>query len=164
MRREYTRGDFVLHSTCFSATGGMGRDATCFYKRLASMLAQKWDHSYSTTLLAEVSSDLPYSLSHPIPTLRGARSSQHHTVYSPAAIDLAITESHIYDTRLLIPLFTSSFLLCKHNMNSRSSFVVHLIHIIYRKKKEKKTKIHVNTDTAEELNISLEWPYHCKAL
>ncbi|MDD9818414.1 MAG: hypothetical protein OXU61_09830, partial [Gammaproteobacteria bacterium] len=28
----------------FSATGGMGREATCFYKRLASMLAQKWDH------------------------------------------------------------------------------------------------------------------------
>ena len=25
----------------FSATGGMGREATCFYKRLASMLAQK---------------------------------------------------------------------------------------------------------------------------
>ena len=29
-----------------SATGGMGREATCFYKRLASMLAQKWDYSY----------------------------------------------------------------------------------------------------------------------
>ena len=34
----------------FSATGGMGREATCFYKRLASMLAQKWDHPYCTTL------------------------------------------------------------------------------------------------------------------
>ena len=34
----------------FSATGGMGREATCFYKRLASMLAQKWEYPYSTTL------------------------------------------------------------------------------------------------------------------
>ena len=31
-----------------SATGGMGREAICFYKR--TMLAQKWDYSYSTTL------------------------------------------------------------------------------------------------------------------
>ena len=36
----------VEHSSftpLFSATGGMGREATCFYKHLASMLAQKWD-------------------------------------------------------------------------------------------------------------------------
>ena len=30
-----------------------------------------------------------------IQSLRGARSSQHHAVHSPAAIDLAISESHI---------------------------------------------------------------------
>ena len=79
----------------FSATGGMGREATCFYKRLASMLAQKWDYSYSTTL-CWLRCRLTFSLIRSaIQSLRGARSSQHHAVHSPAAIDLAITESHI---------------------------------------------------------------------
>ena len=31
-----------------SATGGMGMEATIFYKRLASFLATKWDQPYST--------------------------------------------------------------------------------------------------------------------
>ena len=35
----------------FSATGGIRREATCFKKRLASMLAQKWDWPYSTKQL-----------------------------------------------------------------------------------------------------------------
>ena len=33
-----------------SATGGMGNEATIFYKRLATLLTQKWDFPYSTTL------------------------------------------------------------------------------------------------------------------
>ena len=33
-----------------SATGGMGNEATIFYKCLASLLTQKWDFPYSTTL------------------------------------------------------------------------------------------------------------------
>jgi len=33
-----------------SATGGMGNEATTFYKHLASLLAQKWDSPYSSTL------------------------------------------------------------------------------------------------------------------
>ena len=33
-----------------SATGGMGNEATIFYKRLATLLAQKWDFPYSMTL------------------------------------------------------------------------------------------------------------------
>ena len=33
-----------------SATGGLANEATTFYKRLASRLATKWDHSYSTTM------------------------------------------------------------------------------------------------------------------
>ena len=44
----------VEHS-CFtplvlSATRGMNNEATTFYKRLALLLTQKWDFSYSTTL------------------------------------------------------------------------------------------------------------------
>ena len=34
----------------FSATGGLGNEAKTFYKRLASLLASKWDNSYSSTM------------------------------------------------------------------------------------------------------------------
>ena len=34
----------------FSATGGMAKQSTTFYKRLASLLADKWEHPYSSTL------------------------------------------------------------------------------------------------------------------
>ena len=40
----------------FSATGGLRNEAKTFYKRLASLLASKWDNSYSC--LAEVLSHL----------------------------------------------------------------------------------------------------------
>ena len=33
-----------------STTGGLAREATTFYKRLASMLVSKWDQTYSCTL------------------------------------------------------------------------------------------------------------------
>ena len=33
-----------------SVTGGLANEATTFYKRLASLLSSKWDHSYSSTL------------------------------------------------------------------------------------------------------------------
>ena len=33
-----------------SATGGLAREATTFYKRLASLLAAKWEEPYSTVL------------------------------------------------------------------------------------------------------------------
>ena len=79
----------------FSATGGIGREATCFYKRLASMLAQKWDQPYSTTLWW-LRCCLTFSLIRSdIQCLRGARSSQGHAVFSSASVDLAITESCI---------------------------------------------------------------------
>ena len=74
-----------------SATGGMGNEATIFYKRLVSLLAQKWDFPYNTTLFATVPPELLSS----IQAIRGARSSQRHAVRSPMAIDLVTTESHI---------------------------------------------------------------------
>ena len=52
-----------------SATGGLANEANIFYKRLASMLASKWDHSYSSTLymLATLSFGLFTTMfSHPI--------------------------------------------------------------------------------------------------
>lgn len=39
----------MLHSPP-SATGGLANEASIFYKRLASLLASKWDHPYSSTL------------------------------------------------------------------------------------------------------------------
>ena len=79
----------------FSATGGMGREATCFYKRLASMLAHKWDQPYSTTLWW-LRCRLTFSLIRSaIQALRGARSAQGHAAHSPASVDLVITESCI---------------------------------------------------------------------
>ena len=35
-----------------STTGGMGREATTFYKRLASLLSHKWDNPYNKLLTA----------------------------------------------------------------------------------------------------------------
>ncbi len=45
-----------------SATGGLAREATTFYKRLASMLSSKWDQTYYAGSVA----DLPFpSFAHP---------------------------------------------------------------------------------------------------
>ena len=46
--KEVEHSSFTLF--VLSATGGMGNEATIFYKCLASLLAQKWDFPYSTTL------------------------------------------------------------------------------------------------------------------
>ena len=94
----------------FSATGGMGREATCFYKRLASMLAQKWDHPYCTTLWW-LRCRLTFSLiCSAIQALRGARSSRGQAAHPPTAIDLAITESHF--------LTEISLLFCIYNITN----------------------------------------------
>ena len=79
-KRAYTHRILEVEHSSFtplvlSATGEMGREATCFYKRLASMLAQKWDHSYSTTL-CWLRCRLTFSpICSAIQSLRGARSS-----------------------------------------------------------------------------------------
>ena len=54
-KRQYNqRISEVEHSSfsplIFSSTGGMGKEATTFYKRLTSMLSEKWDQHYSITL------------------------------------------------------------------------------------------------------------------
>ena len=46
--REVEHATFV--PIVMSATGGLSKQATNFYKRLASLLAEKWDQPYSTTL------------------------------------------------------------------------------------------------------------------
>ena len=61
-----------------SATGGMGRAATTFYRRLASMISEKRNTEYSQTvnwIRCKLSFALLRAL---IMSIRGARSSRHH--------------------------------------------------------------------------------------
>ena len=88
----------VEHATftplVLSTTGGMGRAATTFYKRLASMVAEKRDVPYGVTL-NWIRCRLSFALLRAsIMSIRGARSSRHH----PAAecpIDLQLVEGHL---------------------------------------------------------------------
>ena len=78
----------------FSATGGMAKQSTTFYKRLASLLADKWDHTYSKTLYW-LRCRLSFSLLRSaIQCIRGARSSCGHAIHSSSPIDLVSTEAH----------------------------------------------------------------------
>ena len=91
----------VEHSTftpvVLSATGGMGNEETIFYKRLASLLAEKWDTPYSTTL-NWLRCPLCFSLLRSsIQAIRGARSSRGRVARYPGAIDLIASESHLVE-------------------------------------------------------------------
>ena len=82
-----------------SATGGMASEASVFYKRLASLLAAKWDNSYSSTL-CWLRCRLAFSLLRSsIQAIRGARSSRGHAIKSPIVVDLINSESHISSTK-----------------------------------------------------------------
>ena len=80
--REYNQTVCEIEHATFtplvlSTTGGMGRAAT-FYRRLASMLAEKRDISYSTAL-NWIRCRLSFALLRAsIMSIRGARSSRHH--------------------------------------------------------------------------------------
>ena len=81
-----------------STTGGMGKAASTFYKRLASMLSEKRDISYEKTM-NWIRCRLSFALLRAsIMSIKGARSSRRH----PAAegtlgpIDLQLAEGRIY--------------------------------------------------------------------
>ena len=91
--REIERGSFS--ALVFSTTGGMGTTATTVYKRLASMIANKHNKTYSKTihwLRCRLSFSLLRSA---IMCLRGSRSSLHHPEINLNNIDLAITEGRV---------------------------------------------------------------------
>ena len=78
-----------------SATGGMGREAATFYRRLASLLAVKWDQPYSSTM-SWLRCRITFSLLRSaIQCLRGARSRVGHPVTSFPAVDVIISESRL---------------------------------------------------------------------
>ena len=72
----------------FSASGGLSKEATTFYKRLASLLADQWDQPYSTTmnwLRCTLSFCL---LRSSIQCIRGARSSIGRFAKAVSPVDL----------------------------------------------------------------------------
>ena len=71
----------------FSATGGLGREATVAYKRIAAQLSAKWGHSYSSTM-AWIRCHLSFSLLRSsIMCIRGARSTIGHA-FNHSPVDL----------------------------------------------------------------------------
>ena len=88
----------VEHSTftplVFSVTGGMSRECTLFFKRLASLIAEKRDQLYSKTLGWLRCCTSFALLRSCIQCIRGARSSLNKAVYN-VPIDLVNTESDI---------------------------------------------------------------------
>ena len=93
-KRQYDqRVREIEHATftplVLSTTGGMGRAATTFFKRLASMIAEKRDIPYAQTL-NWIRCRLSFALLRAsIMSIRGARSSRHHPA-SESPIDLQL--------------------------------------------------------------------------
>ena len=88
----------VEHATftplVLSTTGGMGRAATTFYKRLASMVAEKRNVPYAVTL-NWIRCRLSFALLRAsIMSISGARSSRNHPA-SECPIDLQLAEGHL---------------------------------------------------------------------
>ena len=81
----------------FSSTGGMAKETTIFYKKLASLLSNKWDQPYSVTM-GWLRCTLGFSLlKSSIQCIRGVRSTQGHAVYSAPrpSIDVIHSECQI---------------------------------------------------------------------
>ena len=71
-----------------SLTGSMAREATVFYRCLASMLSEKWDQHYST-ILGWLRVALGFSLlKSSIQCIQGARSTGHSPVCPPVDVIL----------------------------------------------------------------------------
>lgn len=97
-KRAYERRILEIEHSSFSplvlsATGGLGHIATATYKRLATLLAEKWDQPYSPTmywLRCRLSFSLLRST---IQAIRGTRSASGRALRAAPQIDLAIQEA-----------------------------------------------------------------------
>lgn len=83
-------------SRVLATTGGLSQSATAFYKRLASMLSDKWKPPYSTTI-SWLSCRISYYLGRSsIMCLRGARlSNSQINDHQAATVDLTIADSNL---------------------------------------------------------------------
>ena len=80
-------------SIILATSGGMGKEASTFYKRLATMLAAKWGDPYSQ-VLCWLRCRLGFSLLRSsIQAIRGARSSCGHPIKGGLPIDLIMSEA-----------------------------------------------------------------------
>ena len=78
-----------------SACGGLATGASTFYKRLASLLAEKWEQPYSITI-SWLRCTLSFSLLRSaIQCIRGARSRCGLAVKNPPPVDLVSAEANI---------------------------------------------------------------------
>ena len=79
----------------FSTTGGMGPSATTVYKRLASLISDKQNQQYSTTL-NWMRCRLNFSLLRSAKMcLRGSRSIYHHPSPAGDTMDMACSEGRV---------------------------------------------------------------------
>ena len=92
--REVEHGSFT--PLVMSLSGGCSNAANVCYKRLASMLAEKWDQSYSSTL-AWMRCKLSFTLLRSaIQCIRGTRSARGHALKcNIPPTDLVVVESNI---------------------------------------------------------------------
>ena len=103
-KREYSQRVFevehgVFTPLIFSTTGGMGREATTFYKRLADKTANKHETPYPK-VMGWLHCHLSFAiLRSAILCIRGSRSSYHRPIHE-LNIALATSEGHIPSTDL----------------------------------------------------------------
>ena len=90
--RDVERGVFT--PIVFTTTGGIGREAATFYKRLADMITRKQQKPYST-VMGWLRCRLSFAtLRSAIMCVRGSRSSRHRPIRAPD-ITLATAEGHV---------------------------------------------------------------------
>ena len=93
--RDIERGVFT--PIVFTTTGGMGREAATFYKRLADMITGKQQKPYST-VMGWLRCRLSFAtLRSAIMCVRGSRSSRHRPI-SVLGITLATAEGNVPTT------------------------------------------------------------------
>ena len=101
----------------FSTFGGLGKEATIFYNRLADLLSQKHSTSYNQTL-SWMRCALSFSLlCSAVLAIRGSRKLQS-TELPAVSTELRLVESHILIDRTIVILFlcvVKHVLECKHN-------------------------------------------------
>ena len=91
----------------FSASGGMARETTTFYKRLASLLSTKGEQPYSSTM-TWLRCLLSFSLlCSAIQSIRGAHSYKGHAISNNSAPSDLINSATRVLLTLLFCLFTS---------------------------------------------------------
>ena len=85
----------VFPPLVFTSTGGMGREATVFYRRLADLLATHWGQEYSQTI-NWLRCCLSFALLRcAIMCIRGSRSSTHRPVLGPLDLSVVLAESRL---------------------------------------------------------------------